>query len=334
MEYNGLLYVLGRINLFGHLNSSLYIVDIAGGLPTILCEMDPCDMSVKKSYIYANSQILAGYDGDSASRYFYLHDRLGSVRLIINSNSTVRNSYTYTPFGEMLPTECNEQVYNPFKFTGQWYDSEIGQYYLRARMYDPQLMRFTSIDPVRGKFQEPLTLHQYLYCINNPINYTDPKGEFFAEMYAWAADAAASVGAMKTAKESIINSFAVFNGVTSACMNVLFGPSDASDSAKAMIGFAAGFSEVQIGMRIGSASLGAVMASAFTSAANAAVSKNTEFLTWGTALNVGLSAAVGAVSDVYMSDLDATNAVVWWLVGIDAAMWGGVGQSAYDNLIR
>jgi hypothetical protein len=45
-------------------------------------------------------------------------------------------------------------------------------------MYDPGIGRFTSRDPVRGKFEEPLTLHRYLYCQNEPVANTDPSGEF------------------------------------------------------------------------------------------------------------------------------------------------------------
>ena len=45
-------------------------------------------------------------------------------------------------------------------------------------MYDPHLGQFTSRDPVAGKFKEPLTLHKYLYCINDPINSVDPAGEW------------------------------------------------------------------------------------------------------------------------------------------------------------
>jgi RHS repeat-associated protein len=76
----------------------------------------------------------------------------------------------------MFPTECAENIGNPFKFSGQFFDDEIGQYYLRARQYDPNIGRFTSRDPVDGKFEEPLTLHKYLYCTNNPINKIDPTG--------------------------------------------------------------------------------------------------------------------------------------------------------------
>lgn len=45
-------------------------------------------------------------------------------------------------------------------------------------MYDPKTQRFSSRDPVMGNFKEPLTLHQYLYCNNNPINYVDRDGKF------------------------------------------------------------------------------------------------------------------------------------------------------------
>lgn len=45
-------------------------------------------------------------------------------------------------------------------------------------MYDPELMRFTCRDPIKGKTNIPLTLHRYLYCVNNVSNCVDPKGEY------------------------------------------------------------------------------------------------------------------------------------------------------------
>jgi len=95
-------------------------------------------------------------------------------------NNIVVNTYTYNPFGQDLTSEIAETIDNNFKFTGQWYDSEIDQYYLRARMYDPVIMRFSDIDPVKGKLQKPITLHKYLYCGNNPINHVDLDGRFFS----------------------------------------------------------------------------------------------------------------------------------------------------------
>ena len=115
---------------------------------------------------------------------FYVHDRLGSVRLVVDYNDidayvSVANSYTYTPFGSHYDGEApDETVSNPFKFTGQWHDAEINQYCLRARMYDPTMMRFTSRDPADSDIELPLTNHRYLYCVNNTINGIDPEGRF------------------------------------------------------------------------------------------------------------------------------------------------------------
>jgi RHS repeat-associated protein len=157
--------------------------------PQYLCKINPSNGSVTNKYYYTNAQILR--QDNSSGSYYYVHDRLGSVRLMTDGFGLVRNSYTYSPFGEDFSTECTEAVYNPFKFTGQWYDDEFGQYYLRARMYDPQIMRFTARDPVRGKFVRPLTLHLYLYCLNDPMNGIDPTGKFSA----WSIFGGLSAGA-------------------------------------------------------------------------------------------------------------------------------------------
>jgi len=83
-----------------------YIVDISGDLPVILMELDTQN-NIQKTYIYANGEILAQHNGAPATsnKYFYLHDRLGSVREVIDSAGSVKNFYTYNPFGEVFATE-------------------------------------------------------------------------------------------------------------------------------------------------------------------------------------------------------------------------------------
>jgi len=172
-----------------------YIVDVVGDLPVILLELEKTgytDYTIKKMYIYANSEILAQYDGGSTSRYYFLHDRLGSVREVINSSGSVVKMLTYNPYGETI--EEQGTFYTPWKFTGQFLDSETGQYYLRARQYSPYLARFTSYDPVMGKFEEPMSLHKYLYCFNDPINNYDLNGQ-------WTMDIHREFGTMGSGKE-------------------------------------------------------------------------------------------------------------------------------------
>ena len=172
-----------------------FIVDIAAQLPVVLSEeidtlIDTESSSLTKSYIHTNrGQILAQFDNGI---YLYTTDRLGSVRQITDWQGNVLANYTYSPFGQMLEEQqadtipsYTENFENNFKFTGQWYDSEINQYHLRARMYDPQMMRFTTRDPVKGKYNNPLTLHKYLYCLNNSLNRIDPNGKYsFASLLA------------------------------------------------------------------------------------------------------------------------------------------------------
>lgn len=76
-------------------------MDIAGHLPVILFELDADDNNaILKTFIHANGEVLMQHDGDyTASRYFYLHDRLGSVRQVIDSSASVVNCYTYDPCG-------------------------------------------------------------------------------------------------------------------------------------------------------------------------------------------------------------------------------------------
>ena len=199
------------------------LVDISSQLPVILCEIKPSDGSLKKSYIYADAQVLCQRYHDPVDPNFYdasyyVHDRLGSVRLVVvpeydqqQQTWAVRaaNSYTYTPFGSFYDGQCIENIANPFKFTGQWHDVEIDQYHLRARQYDPAMMRFTSRDPVIGERTEPLTLHQYLYCINDPANRTDISGEMSLSVgngLKWATEVRAA-GIMVAAYGADIGDF-------------------------------------------------------------------------------------------------------------------------------
>ena len=327
-----------------------YVVDISGSLPVILCVLDGNDPNIlKSSYFYADAQILTArehaVDPNFYDEYWYVHDRLGSIRQVMLYDAQVpslthTHTYAYTPFGADVAAECYEDAgaaSNPWKFAGQWCDAEIGQYFLRARMYDPAMMRFTSRDPIVGKRQEPLTLHKYLYCLNSPCNRVDPAGKFsFMELLGSVGTAVGlrsqeggKVAAGYAATQSLISGASLMNGITQGYINSLFGPEDVSDKAKFLIGFVAGYGEMQISLRTGSATAGATAASLFTSAANAFASESTDFFSAGTLLSVGFAAVTGGLGD-YVGG-DALDALHFWAIGVDSAMGSGIINMAYEE---
>ena len=86
-----------------------------------------------------------------------------------DSTGTVVKSYTYDAFGVEESIDSSDT--NPFRYCGEYYDSEIEQIYLRARYYDPSLGRFTQQDPAMED-----GYNWYVYCSNNPVNFWDPWG--------------------------------------------------------------------------------------------------------------------------------------------------------------
>ena len=63
-------------------------------------------------------------------------------------------------------------------YIDQELDSESNLYNYDARLYDPVIGRFLSVDSIIPKFYQPQSLNPYSYCLNNPLIYTDPSGHF------------------------------------------------------------------------------------------------------------------------------------------------------------
>ena len=100
---------------------------------------------------------------------YYHRDEQLSTTFITGGHGDVQNSYQYDAFGMSLGT--TEKLNNRIRYTGQQYDDVTGQYYLRARYYNPVAGRFMQEDVYQGD-----GLNLYAYCGNNPVVYYDPSG--------------------------------------------------------------------------------------------------------------------------------------------------------------
>ncbi len=125
--------------------------------------------AVMASYYRAGSQIISSNTGGSS--HYYIYNGQGNVTNLLDSNGAVEASYDFDAFGNQLTP--SPQVYNPFRYNGEYTDEETGYTYLRARYYAPNTGRFISEDPIRSGS------NWYIYCYNSPITFVDPSGLAF-----------------------------------------------------------------------------------------------------------------------------------------------------------
>ena len=120
---------------------------------------------------------------------------------LADGTGTVTKSYAYDAFGN--EKNINASDTNPFRYSGEYYDSETGTIYLRARYYEPSIGRFLSEDSYTGNANDPLSLNLYTYCHNNPIIYDDPSGHgLFSTIAVIAAAVKATVSIASSKSKS------------------------------------------------------------------------------------------------------------------------------------
>jgi RHS repeat-associated protein len=111
--------------------------------------------------------------------HYYTKDYQGNNRMVVKADDHMdgrAEQYNhYYPFGGVFETDNNSST-QPFKYNGKELDRMFGLnwYDYSARMMDPTLGRFNSIDPMAEKSPN---VSPYAYCMGNPMKYVDPDGQ-------------------------------------------------------------------------------------------------------------------------------------------------------------
>ncbi|MCD1258816.1 Hint domain-containing protein [Paenibacillus athensensis] len=129
-------------------------------------------VALKARYIRGNG--LAARVDALGSKQYYLTNGHGDVVGLADATGNVINQYTYDLWGGPLTT--SETVGQPFRYSGEMWDSSANLQYLRARWYSPAMGRFISEDTYEGQIDNPLSLNLYTYVHNNPLTQIDPTG--------------------------------------------------------------------------------------------------------------------------------------------------------------
>ena len=143
-----------------------------------------------KQYIYHPNYVDAVavryWDEDNSANdvleteHYYLQDANFNVTAVTDDAGTVKERYSYTPYGEVTVLYPNfsgdadnkSDIGNEYLYTGRRLDPETGLQLNRNRFYHATFGRWVNRDPIGYLGGTNL----YNYVLNDPIYYVDPYG--------------------------------------------------------------------------------------------------------------------------------------------------------------
>lgn len=147
------------------------------------------------------------YEIDEWNVFWFEKNLQGDIVAVYNRMGLELVTYSYDAWGNQTVKYWNgggtsPAQYNPFRYRGYYYDTDLGMYYLQSRYYDSKICRFISPDHANVITATPAALtdkNLYAYCDNNPVMRVDESGKF------WHIIAGAAIGAIINATVSAIS---------------------------------------------------------------------------------------------------------------------------------
>jgi len=137
----------------------------------IVAELDGSNNLVSR-FVYAGDSNVPAYMLKNGATYRIISDHLGSVRLVVDTNTgAIAQMMDYDEFGIVF--NDTNPGFQPFGFAGGIYDEDTGLVRFGARDYDAHLGRWTAKDPARFDGGDT---NFYNYVLNDPLNSTDATG--------------------------------------------------------------------------------------------------------------------------------------------------------------
>ena len=205
-----------------------------------------------------------GSESGSASHFRFLRNPLGDVEGLVDQYGETVAEYGYDAWGLPLgtvpsapyPAAGHARRLNPFRYRGYFYDEDLGLYLLGGRLYDPRFRQFTSLDsPDCLDILAPGGVNPYVYCFNDPVNYSDGSGHF--PILLGMILIGAAVGALSYTASEVVSygltgewswSWGQFAGAVIG--GAVGGALMASGAGAFAVGFGSGFVSTAVGMSL------------------------------------------------------------------------------------
>lgn len=206
-----------RIYMYYKVENSVKTKTYVGG-----CEY-VSENGVKKilTYLEGPMGVFAVHVNDGKETINYIHkDNLGSWNVITDKNGEIVEELSFDAWGNMRnpvtwseDADVGELLYDR-GFTGHEHLVDFGLINMNGRLYDPIMSMMLSPDNNIQLPKSSQNFNRYSYCLNNPLKYTDPTGE-------WVESVAF--------------------GVVGGAMNILFNAKNIDSFGEAALLFGAGF---------------------------------------------------------------------------------------------
>ena len=141
------------------------------------------------TYLYDENGTIYGFVFNN-SYYYYSFNAQGDVVAIMDKSGKIVARYSYDAWGNILSItdgSGNSVINNvghianrnPIRYRGYYHDNETGFYLTGTRYYDPEIGRFINADSViSGTGESVQGYNLFAYCFNNPVNMSDPSGNW------------------------------------------------------------------------------------------------------------------------------------------------------------
>ncbi len=152
-----------RVSRTASSSTSYYSWDLASERPILLADSS-------NSYIYGAGLLPIEQVSSEGTVLYLHHDQQGSTRVLTGSSGAVSGTETFDAYGNKIGS--TGVSVSPLGYDGEYFDSDTGLIYLRARYYEPGTSQLLSRDPATA-----LTAQPYAYAADDPMSASDPSGE-------------------------------------------------------------------------------------------------------------------------------------------------------------
>ena len=177
---------------YGCDNQRIYMSSIVNGMNNSKTYVGDCEFveengrSLMLTYINGPTGVFAvcSIDDKGNKKMNYIHkDNLGSWNVITDENGNVLQNVAFDAWGNVRNGDdwSLDDTYVLMYgrgFTGHEHLDGFGLINMNGRMYDPLLSMMLSPDNNIQFPQMSQNFNRYSYCLNNPLKYTDPTGEW------------------------------------------------------------------------------------------------------------------------------------------------------------